>query len=429
MEGNQEQEKKDNGLSIIIENYEFTLIYKTIAYETGVYEPKYNLPPIVDELSRIVKIKSVNLDTKDEEFFWTYLSLSELGVWRFLCYDNPKSNRYDKGKEYIQSTCINIYLQQHIHLCYDRLDEIVSPHEDIRVFSRSVPGFVSVIEKNINITQQYINKHSFILHDSKREKYILDNPNIRIKCGNTTRNTEESIIRQIQDTSNYLEANYIILEHEEIFRYNFIFRDVINSENIMMKVTLKDKHSDETIIMFYKKMFFSKLNSVVEESREQTEYNDNISKITNDGNEHFVVILVIPSTANCLSNSLYTEYIHLGIFVCKPFEYTSSINSRKTRCTKDYSYVGYRYVNIFPIKNIESGLVTDTGNINQKQIPEEKPDLGGRKIKTNKRTKASKKRKTIKKRKWSRKYKLSINCRRPKGFSQKQYCKYGRNKK
>lgn len=30
--------------------------------------------------------------------------------------------------------------------------------------------------------------------------------------------------------------------------------------------------------------------------------------------------------------------------------------------------------------------------------------------------------------KWSRKYKLSINCNHPKGFSQKQYCKYGRNK-
>lgn len=35
---------------------------------------------------------------------------------------------------------------------------------------------------------------------------------------------------------------------------------------------------------------------------------------------------------------------------------------------------------------------------------------------------------TIKKRKWSLKYKRSINCRRPKGFSQRQYCKYGRNK-
>ena len=29
-------------------------------------------------------------------------------------------------------------------------------------------------------------------------------------------------------------------------------------------------------------------------------------------------------------------------------------------------------------------------------------------------------------RKWSAKYKKSINCSNPKGFSQKQYCKYGR---
>ena len=31
--------------------------------------------------------------------------------------------------------------------------------------------------------------------------------------------------------------------------------------------------------------------------------------------------------------------------------------------------------------------------------------------------------------KWSARYKRSINCRRPKGFSQKQYCSYGRKTK
>ena len=30
--------------------------------------------------------------------------------------------------------------------------------------------------------------------------------------------------------------------------------------------------------------------------------------------------------------------------------------------------------------------------------------------------------------KWSNTYKKTINCKNPKGFSQKQYCKYGRNK-
>tara|TARA_B110000008_G_scaffold87181_1_gene89118 strand:- start:1428 stop:2051 length:624 start_codon:yes stop_codon:yes gene_type:complete len=48
---------------------------------------------------------------------------------------------------------------------------------------------------------------------------------------------------------------------------------------------------------------------------------------------------------------------------------------------------------------------------------------GGRK-----RRKSLKKKKTNK-RKWSMKYKKSINCKKPKGFSQKQYCKFGRKKK
>ncbi len=32
------------------------------------------------------------------------------------------------------------------------------------------------------------------------------------------------------------------------------------------------------------------------------------------------------------------------------------------------------------------------------------------------------------KKRWSTKYKRSINCKKPKGFSQKQYCKYGRKR-
>lgn len=42
-------------------------------------------------------------------------------------------------------------------------------------------------------------------------------------------------------------------------------------------------------------------------------------------------------------------------------------------------------------------------------------------------TKKMKVKKTkIRSRKWSNKYKKSINCNNPKGFSQKQHCKYER---
>ena len=52
-----------------------------------------------------------------------------------------------------------------------------------------------------------------------------------------------------------------------------------------------------------------------------------------------------------------------------------------------------------------------------------------KKKKQKKSKRKQKKTKKTKKRKWSMKYKKSINCKKPKGFSQKQYCKFGRKKK
>ena len=124
-------------------------------------------------------------------------------------------------------------------------------------------------------------------------------------------------------------------------------------------------------------MFFSKLESKTPvpgvTRKKQEEFDMNIDSITNPGNVHFVVILVIPSDARCLDNSLYSEYINLGIYVCKPFDYTRLLNSKLTQCTKDYSYVGYRYQNIFPIKNVENQLLSK----------ENKSVLGGKRSKRN----------------------------------------------
>lgn len=54
---------------------------------------------------------------------------------------------------------------------------------------------------------------------------------------------------------------------------------------------------------------------------------------------------------------------------------------------------------------------------------------GGKKNHTNRKyTMKTKSKNKKSKNKWSLKYKRSINCKRPRGFSQRQYCKYGRKK-
>ena len=48
------------------------------------------------------------------------------------------------------------------------------------------------------------------------------------------------------------------------------------------------------------------------------------------------------------------------------------------------------------------------------------------KTKKSNKIKKSKTKSKTKSKKWSDTYKKSINCKSPKGFSQRQYCKYGR---
>ena len=67
-----------------------------------------------------------------------------------------------------------------------------------------------------------------------------------------------------------------------------------------------------------------------------------------------------------------------------------------------------------------AGKIEQLSEDNKKEINKYFGGKGG------KRRRKTRKRKSNKKRRWSAKYKRSINCRRPKGFSQKQYCKYGR---
>jgi hypothetical protein len=60
----------------------------------------------------------------------------------------------------------------------------------------------------------------------------------------------------------------------------------------------------------------------------------------------------------------------------------------------------------------------------EKNITKSENQLGGRKYSKY----FNKKTQKMRGGKWSLKYKKSINCKKPKGFSQKQYCKYGRKK-
>jgi hypothetical protein len=74
--------------------------------------------------------------------------------------------------------------------------------------------------------------------------------------------------------------------------------------------------------------------------------------------------------------------------------------------------------------SLNNGYVQALSISNQAAESAKYDNLAANKVSTTSTT-GGKKRST-KRRHWSAKYKKSINCKRPKGFSQRQHCKYGR---
>ena len=101
------------------------------------------------------------------------------------------------------------------------------------------------------------------------------------------------------------------------------------------------------------------------------------------------------------------------------FELDEKFNKTKR---EDYNKTGWLPNGGLPTEYEEQKLDTVI-----KALQIAKQQMGSPKKKAGKRKSLKKKRKT-KKRKWSLKYKRSINCKKPKGFSQKQYCKRNNKK-
>jgi hypothetical protein len=142
---------------------------------------------------------------------------------------------------------------------------------------------------------------------------------------------------------------------------------------------------------------------------------------------------------NKLRNVLSKDFLDRNDIVIASIDHTLADNLKNMK-TKPSSFPTMRYITNSgetsvnyedsPVTNrdrkIDSfvewiKLTTGEKNITKSERPKNKTGI---KQHTYSAGKTRKRRQTGGK--WSQKYKKSINCRRPKGFSQRQHCKYGR---
>lgn len=137
------------------------------------------------------------------------------------------------------------------------------------------------------------------------------------------------------------------------------------------------------------------------------------------------------STKKSNKNNLTRWFNEKWVNVCKKKSGKYVPCGRKKSSMKKYPYCR-------PLHRINSGTPMTVGEIKKKYGSKKLKEMCKRKNSKRDKKSMTYVKKTIKKsknnkskkksRKWSKKYKKSINCKNPKGFSQKQHCKYGRKK-
>jgi len=358
-------------MEITIDDFTFSLLSK--------YQARYLL----------VQINSYNHKTRTSKIFWVYPSKSEVGLWRCMIQvgtqdpyignrqiykgknDKPFSEfTEDNYYDYIQQTFIHLTLQQFLNEHVGDLPEFdISKNDFLKTESdprrndifmacymyqaEDDPRFKQ-FQKFRNIETQ--NEVIATVDDYRRQ--IKEPPFIRlqqsIECGEKVSTTPRmrTPTQAIKEFSRELKKIYNYDEDTSVFTYNNIFSEILEITGEVRCTRLSKKRPTygqaNIILLYYLKSYIHPIGEPPEI------YKRNIERIASK-EEHYMPFLLTTPSASINEFGMYTHYIPCGAFICKLFDYSTSVNDQCTReevetgkCTGTYSYIGSRYDRIFP---------------------------------------------------------------------------------
>ena len=337
------------------------------------------LPQIIIDGTTFTLLKKANINSYQgvvitsnyqgtQNTFNLYRSNSELGLWRF-CTDyygikyKGDDNRFQKDPhfiyDYIQTTLVHLELQKFINENYDNLEKLSTNVRCIQV--NSDPEIKSMIDSQDRV----IIEEPFIKYQKGPEAVV---------CGDNSEMHSEYIRR----FTNELEQLYTFKYETNtsiIPTYEFDFQEIIHISGEIFSVELERKlpiiSQTNTIVLYYMISSLRQINihgeTELVRKKLAESMNTNIANVCKK-NMHFMPFFLTNKETRCNNFGLYTKYIPCGAFICKLFDYSSKTNKqcsveeiKSGRCTPSYSYIGNRYDNVFPFKNISSILMNKAG--------------------------------------------------------------------
>ena len=213
----------DNDFSIIIDDFKFTLISKTVPDEKAYYYDILQQEGYIEDRKKVM----FNVFNKySNDFIGTYnvyTSVSELGVWRLCFLDPLEYIRIHKFDNYIQATLIDIRLQVFINSKFNLLP-FVSMDDSTGKRLKNVDRLLNYLETTLTRSQFEERVKAFT--------YTENNPNGTIGCSKYTDKDRNSINNRyiilfrsdtqlIEEKSKFLEENYNLIENSYVKITNY----------------------------------------------------------------------------------------------------------------------------------------------------------------------------------------------------------------
>lgn len=322
---------------IIIDDFEFTLI---------------RLDPNSMAGRGLLEVKSVNIKTSEEKFFFCYRSISESGIWR-LFYSSTivvgeSFNRIEKGADYMSSSTIHFKLQKFI---YEKIKIGEIPIDNITL----TPETVNIL-KNADLSTILYNRTRNIA--MKRRSPLFSSILLSSECGQMNYNNMDDITSELNKISTIMETNYKF-NSEPIFLFNYtnkisygtksgLDKCLFITANIYSIVLKNDSDSSILSNLDFYYMNYSLLSEekYVLASGESIDFN----KL-----DLFAPLCVTPSGISINQYGVYDKIISIYCYICKIIEYKTQLplDNDFFEISDNYSFIGELYNDLFPYKKLK----------------------------------------------------------------------------
>lgn len=275
--------------------------------------PAYLIKPSKKTLRR----NTIKTMIQSNEKYAAYRSRSELGVWRLLFFNDNGS--FYKGKyDYVQQTMIHFDLQKYFNEHYDSLPVVDGEIEKLR--------FTTLGTKYIGIDDSLRRESIPIFHT-----YYWDN--LSHQCGQSYPNRDQDLKHFSDELQTLLPTpGKPILVYKN---YNFTDIEPGNSTirmNADIYRIVLGRIGDKSIVLFF--MLYNL--SVIGENYRSINIRNKLGP------------LLLTTSLKATRYGVFQKFIPSGNYICKMLDYTQQCLATNLQCTRDYSFIGHLYENIWP---------------------------------------------------------------------------------